>query len=98
MLRNLNTVKSCAISRNSRAFSKLYKNYVNGQWVQSKGTQMIQIYDPVDSGKVIGQVPQTPKDEFDAIVANAKDTFEEWKRVPIPQRVRFMLKYQELLK
>jgi malonate-semialdehyde dehydrogenase (acetylating)/methylmalonate-semialdehyde dehydrogenase len=32
------------------------------------------------------------------IVQNSKDTFKEWKEVPIPQRVRMMLKYQELLK
>jgi len=31
-------------------------------------------------------------------VANANDTFKEWKEVSISQRVRFMLKYQELLK
>ena len=43
-------------------------------------------------------MPQTTKAEFDTIVANAKDTFQEWKEVPIPQRVRYMLKYQQLLK
>ena len=32
------------------------------------------------------------------IVQNSKDIFKEWKEVPIPQRVRMMLKYQELLK
>lgn len=32
------------------------------------------------------------------IVQNSKDAFKEWKEVPIPQRVRMMLKYQELLK
>lgn len=47
---------------------------------------------------MIGQVPQTPEAEFNAIVQNAEDTFHEWKEVPIPQKVRMMLKYQEILK
>jgi malonate-semialdehyde dehydrogenase (acetylating) / methylmalonate-semialdehyde dehydrogenase len=46
----------------------------------------------------LAQVPQSTEDEFNQIVANAKDTFDSWKEVPISQRVRYMLKYQELLK
>jgi len=52
----------------------------------------------LDNTRLIGQVPQSTEAEFNAIVANAQDTFHEWKEVPIPQKVRMMLKYQELLK
>jgi malonate-semialdehyde dehydrogenase (acetylating)/methylmalonate-semialdehyde dehydrogenase len=71
---------------------------VNGQWTASTATSHIPIFDPLDSSKVIGQVPQSSQQEFNDIVANAQDTFEEWKEVPIPQKVRMMLKYQEILK
>jgi malonate-semialdehyde dehydrogenase (acetylating)/methylmalonate-semialdehyde dehydrogenase len=43
-------------------------------------------------------VPQSTDEEFNAAVANASETFKKWKNVPISQRVRYMLKYQELLK
>jgi malonate-semialdehyde dehydrogenase (acetylating)/methylmalonate-semialdehyde dehydrogenase len=43
-------------------------------------------------------VPQSTNDEFNAAVLNAKDTFRSWKEVPISTRVRYMLKYQDLLK
>ena len=43
-------------------------------------------------------MPQSTEQEFNDIVANAKDTFNGWKEVPISQRVRYMLKYQQLLK
>lgn len=82
----------------TRGFAKTYKNFVNGEWVSSSADKKIAIYDPTDNSSIIGEVPQTTKAEFDAIVANAKETFNEWKEVPIPQRVRYMLKYQELLK
>ena len=74
-----------------------YKNYINGAWVESKATQRFDVKCPLTQD-VIAQVPLSPQEEFDAAVANAKDTFKTWKNVPISQRVRYMLKYQQLLK
>jgi malonate-semialdehyde dehydrogenase (acetylating)/methylmalonate-semialdehyde dehydrogenase len=47
---------------------------------------------------VIGKVPMSTQAEFDEAVANNKETFKTWRRVPISTRVRYMLKYQQLLK
>lgn len=86
-------------TKSKRAFSaKIYPNYVNGEWVASKGPTVHKIMNPLDATECIGEVPQTPKDEFDSIIANSVDTFKEWKEVPIPTKVRMMLKYQQLLK
>jgi len=81
-----------------RAFSKVYKNYVNGQWVASAGTSHIDIINPLDSTEVLAKVPQSTEAEFNSIVQNSQDTFEEWKEVPISTKIRMMLKYQEILK
>ena len=40
----------------------------------------------------------SPEEEFNAAVANANETFHTWKNVPISTRIRYMLKYQQLLK
>jgi len=48
--------------------------------------------------ELVGKVPQSTNDEFNAAVKNAKETFKTWKEVPISSRVRNMLKYQDLLK
>jgi malonate-semialdehyde dehydrogenase (acetylating) / methylmalonate-semialdehyde dehydrogenase len=47
---------------------------------------------------VLAHTPQSTDEEFNAAVANAADTFKTWKNTPISTRVRYMLKYQELLK
>jgi malonate-semialdehyde dehydrogenase (acetylating)/methylmalonate-semialdehyde dehydrogenase len=47
---------------------------------------------------VIGHVPQSTQEEFNAAVENAKETQKTWRNVSVPNRVRYMLKYQELLK
>jgi len=62
--------------------------------VTSSATSQIEIIDPTNTKNVIGLVPQTPEAEFNAAVANAKDTFDMWKDVPTPQRVRYMMKYR----
>jgi acyl-CoA reductase-like NAD-dependent aldehyde dehydrogenase len=41
----------------------------------------------------VGVVPEMTKSEFDTTVASAKDAYEDWKRVPISQRQRVMLKF-----
>jgi malonate-semialdehyde dehydrogenase (acetylating)/methylmalonate-semialdehyde dehydrogenase len=43
-------------------------------------------------------VPQSTDAEFNEAVANAAETFKKWKNTAISTRVRYMLKYQELLK
>ena len=70
---------------NTRRFSiKVYPNRIDGKWVQSKGPAAYDIVDPLDATNILAKVPQTPESEFNDIVQNAKDTFDEWKEVPIP--------------
>ena len=77
----------------TRAFAKVSKNYINGQWVASATNQHLDVVCPMTQD-VIGKVPQATEAEFNEAVANAKDTFKTWKKVPISSRVRYMLKYQ----
>ena len=74
-----------------------YKNFLNGKWVDSKSTQRFDVKCPLTQD-VIAQTPLSTEEEFNAAVANAKDTFQTWSKTPISQRVRYMLKYQQLLK
>jgi len=80
-----------------KQFSKVYKNYINGKWVDSKATSHIDVICPLTQN-TLAKVPQSSQAEFNEAVANAKDTFKTWKKVPISTRVRYMLKYQDLLK
>lgn len=80
-----------------RFTTRTYKNLINGQWVESKGPLSFDVINPATQ-ELVGKVPQSSQSEFDAAVKNAKETFKTWKEVPISTRVRYMLKYQELLK
>jgi acyl-CoA reductase-like NAD-dependent aldehyde dehydrogenase len=51
-----------------RAFSKVYKNYVNGQWVASSSTSNIELINPLDNTQVLAHVPKSTEAEFNSIV------------------------------
>ena len=57
---------------------KEVKNYINGEWVDSKG-QIVDVVNPA-TGKVIGKCPISTKGEIDAAVTAAKAAYPEWRR------------------
>jgi malonate-semialdehyde dehydrogenase (acetylating) / methylmalonate-semialdehyde dehydrogenase len=72
------------------------KNYINGEWVESKTIKYEDVYNPATK-EVIAQVPLSTKEEIDHTIEVAAKTFEEWKRVPVPRRARILFNYQQLL-
>ena len=51
---------------------KLYKNYIDGKWIESESREIIQVDDPA-TGKIIGEI-SCAKNEVDAVSA-AKAAF-----------------------
>lgn len=65
--------------------------------VESRATEHIDVINPATQA-VVGRVPLTTHEEFDAAVAVAKEAFKTWKNTPITARQRIMLKLQELIR
>lgn len=55
-----------------------------GSWLPCSGP-LREIVSPVD-GKIIGRVRSALKDDYDAVVAKAHETFLEWHLLPAPKR------------
>ncbi len=73
----------------------LVKNYINGEWVESKG-KIIDVTNPATS-KVIAKVPISPKEEMDAAVAAAKEAYPDWRRTTPLARTRLLFRLKELV-
>ena len=71
------------------------KNYINGEWVESKG-QIVDVINPA-TYKVIGKVPISTKEEINTAVAAAKAAFPEWRRTTPLARSRILFRLKELL-
>ncbi len=74
---------------------KEVKNYINGEWVDSKG-QIVDVVNPA-TGKVIGKCPISTREEIDAAVAAAKAAYPEWRRTTPLARSRYLFRLKELL-
>ena len=73
----------------------LVKNFIDGEWVESKG----EIKDVVNPAKdeVIAKVPISTKEEIDAAVEAAKAAFPDWRRTTPVARARCLFRLKELL-
>jgi malonate-semialdehyde dehydrogenase (acetylating)/methylmalonate-semialdehyde dehydrogenase len=73
----------------------LLKNYIDGEWVESKG-EIRDVVNPAN-GKVIAKVPISTKEEIDNAVKAAQAAFPEWRRVTPVSRARYLFRLKELL-
>jgi len=72
------------------------KNYINGEWVESKTTKYEDVYNPA-TGEVIAQVPLSTKEDIDYAVEVAAEAFKKWRNVPVQKRARILFNFQQLL-
>ncbi|WP_412839404.1 CoA-acylating methylmalonate-semialdehyde dehydrogenase [Bacillus paranthracis] len=75
---------------------KRVKNHINGEWVESTGTEVEAVPNPA-TGKIIAYVPLSPKEDVEKAVEAAKAAYETWAKVPVPNRSRQLYKYLQLL-
>ena len=74
---------------------KEVKNYINGEWVDSKG-KIVDVVNP-STGKVMGKCPISTKEEINAAVEAAKAAFPDWRRTTPLARTRILFRMKELL-
>ena len=73
----------------------LVKNYINGEWVESKG----EIRDVVNPAtyQTIARVPISTKEEIDTAVEAAKAAFPDWRRTTPLARSRCLFRLKQLM-
>jgi len=73
----------------------LVKNFINGEWVESKG-EIRDVVNPATC-ETIAKVPISTKEEIDAAVEAAKAAFPDWRRTTPLARSRCLFRLKELL-
>src|SRR5713101_4811682 len=79
------------------ATPKIYRNYINGEWVEARTGQTFENLNPADTSDVVGIFQRSGKDDVDAAVAAAKAAFEKWRLVPAPHRAEVIFRAGEIL-
>lgn len=75
---------------------QVLKNYIDGYWVESQSTRLLDVHNPA-TGEVIAKVPMSTKIEVNEAVAAAKSAFEEWRETPPYTRARYMFRLRNLM-
>jgi malonate-semialdehyde dehydrogenase (acetylating)/methylmalonate-semialdehyde dehydrogenase len=76
----------------------LLQNYINGAWVNSVGSESINVVNPATQ-EVLAKVPygnETQQDVAQAVLA-AQAAYLEWKNVPVLKRIQPLFKLKQLL-
>ncbi|MCY8489217.1 methylmalonate-semialdehyde dehydrogenase [Bacillus atrophaeus] len=72
------------------------KNYINGEWIESKTDKYEDVVNPATK-EVLCQVPISTKEDIDYAVEKASQAFKKWSKVAVPRRARILFNYQQLL-
>jgi malonate-semialdehyde dehydrogenase (acetylating)/methylmalonate-semialdehyde dehydrogenase len=74
---------------------KIIKNYINGEWTDSKG-KMVDVVNPATC-QTIARVPISTKEELDDAVSVAQAAFPDWRKTTPLARSRLLFRLKELM-
>ena len=74
-----------------------YRNFINGNWVQSTSSRTVNNVNPANTDDIIGTVKQATRDEARQAVESAAASFRGWRSTPAPARGRIVARAARLL-
>src|SRR5258708_6378321 len=77
--------------------SKSFKNFIGGEWVESRSGQTYENLNPANTRDVIGIFQRSDKRDVDDAVSAAKQAFDRWRLVPAPKRAEIIYRAGEIL-
>jgi len=89
---------SGASLKHEKEISKMKKvlNYINGEWLESTGTQFVDVVNPT-TNEVLARTPLSPPCEVDDAARAAAIAWPEWRRTPLEDRIQYLFKLRTLL-
>src|SRR5581483_11382232 len=77
--------------------TKVYKNFIDGEWVEPSTGETFENRNPADHRDVVGIFPKSGKADVEAAVDAAKRAFKKWRLVPAPKRAEIVYRAGEML-
>jgi malonate-semialdehyde dehydrogenase (acetylating)/methylmalonate-semialdehyde dehydrogenase len=73
------------------------KMFIDGQFVESKATEWIDLPDPA-TNEIVTRVPKCTQDEMNAAVESSKRAFKTWSQTSVLTRQQVMFKLQQIIR
>jgi aldehyde dehydrogenase (NAD+) len=75
----------------------IFKNYINGEWVESRSGNVIENRNPADTGELVGLFPASSEKDVAEAVDAAKAAYDKWRLMPAPKRAEILFRAAEIL-
>jgi len=79
------------------AMPKVFKNYINGEWVPARSGQAIEDRNPANTGELVGMFPASTEEDVTLAVDAAKAAYDKWRLTPAPKRAEILYRAAEIL-
>jgi alpha-ketoglutaric semialdehyde dehydrogenase len=81
----------------SSSQTKVYKNFIDGEWVEARTGETFENRNPADTRDLVGIFQKSGKEDVDAAIDAAKRAFAKWRLVPAPRRAELVYRAAEIL-
>jgi acyl-CoA reductase-like NAD-dependent aldehyde dehydrogenase len=79
------------------AMPKVFKNFINGEWVPARSGQAIEDRNPANTGELVGMFPASTEEDVSLAVDAAKAAYDKWRLTPAPKRAEILYRAAEIL-
>ncbi len=75
---------------------KKLRNYINGEWIESKSESYLNVENP-GSGEILSLVPSGCKADIELATEKASTAYNKWKDIPAGKRIQYLFKMKTIL-
>jgi acyl-CoA reductase-like NAD-dependent aldehyde dehydrogenase len=77
--------------------TRVFKNFIDGEWVEATTGETFEDRNPADTREVVGIFQKSGKADVDAAIEAAKRAFAKWRKVPAPRRAEIVYTAAQML-
>src|SRR5437764_594615 len=81
----------------SESQTRVFKNYIDGEWVESSTGETFENRNPADTRDLVGIFQKSAREDVNTAVEAAKRAFQKWRLVPAPRRAETVFRAAEIL-
>src|SRR5213082_958976 len=81
----------------SESQTRVFKNYIDGEWVESSTGETFENRNPADTRDLVGIFQKSAREDVHTAVESAKRAFQKWRLVPAPRRAEIVFRAAEIL-
>jgi len=79
------------------AAPRVYKNFINGEWVDSRSGNAYENRNPANTDELVGMFVSSTSEDVDRAVEAANRAYTKWRLMPAPKRAEILFRAAELL-